>query len=132
MNAETATRRVTEEANIDRMVETGMVIASDGITRRAYICAVCGQQHGAHQAAGATGCRAGCRGLTQKGTAAQREKRGPALAATNGDQRPTAGVADQNERTATARRDGQEIHGTGQATCIPSGASGLRVCRRKC
>lgn len=54
MNAETATRRVTEEANIDRMVETGMVIASDGITRRAYICAVCGQQHGAHQAAGAT------------------------------------------------------------------------------
>ena len=52
MNSETATRRVTEEENIDRMVETGMVIASDGMTRRAYICAVCGQQDGAHQAAG--------------------------------------------------------------------------------
>ena len=53
MNTETAMRRVTEEANIDRMVQTGMVIASDGMTRRAYICAVCGQQHGAHQATGA-------------------------------------------------------------------------------
>lgn len=53
MNSETATSRVTEEENIDRMVETGMVIASDGMTRRAYICAVCGQQHGAHQATGA-------------------------------------------------------------------------------
>lgn len=53
MKAETENRRVTEEANIDRMVETGLVIASDGMTRRAYICAVCGQQHGAHQATGA-------------------------------------------------------------------------------